>query len=107
MPVVNPGFEADMLERAATACRNASQAPWFSWVAPHLDALAVRLNEGMATHEPGNREASPLAESADKLKVAVCEYLLSVNESDPDHPFIPPTSIDWLGDGIVSAVLNV
>lgn len=43
---------------------------------------------------------------ANALKVAVCEYLLSVNAVDPVHPLIPPTSIDWLGNGIVSAVLD-
>lgn len=47
---------------------------------------------------------------ADRLKVAVCEYLLSVNrdfERDGGRPFIAPTAINWLGDGIVSAVLGV
>lgn len=41
------------------------------------------------------------------LKVAVCEYLLSVNaaQDDPRYPFIPPTAIDWLGVGIVTVVL--
>lgn len=42
-------------------------------------------------------------------KVAVCEYLLQVNrDHDPDnkgYAFIPPTAIDWLGNGIVSAIL--
>ena len=37
------------------------------------------------------------------LKVAVCEYLLEVNR-DMEGPFIPPTAIDWIGDGIVGAV---
>lgn len=37
-------------------------------------------------------------------KVAICEYLLSVNEQTPDHPFIAPTAIDWLGDGMVKAL---
>jgi hypothetical protein len=40
----------------------------------------------------------------DELKVAVCEYLLQVNR-DMDGPFIPPTAIDWLGNGLVDAVL--
>lgn len=52
----------------------------------------------MAEHEE-------ILASPDALKVAVCEYLLSVNERDPEYPFIPPTAINWLGDGIVSAVL--
>jgi hypothetical protein len=47
---------------------------------------------------------------ADALKVAVCEYLLGVNrdfERDGGSPLIAPTAINWLGDGIVSAVLAV
>lgn len=48
-----------------------------------------------------------MSTNPDDLKVAVCEYLLSVNERDPEHPFIPPTAIDWLGNGIVDAVLAV
>jgi hypothetical protein len=38
------------------------------------------------------------------MKVAVAEYLLSVNR-DHDGPFIPPTAIDWLANGIVTAAL--
>jgi hypothetical protein len=38
------------------------------------------------------------------MKIAVCEYLLQVNR-DHDGPFIPPTAIDWLGNGIVDAIL--
>ena len=45
-------------------------------------------------------------EYASALKVAVCEYLLSVNRSH-EGPFIPPTAIDWLGNGIVSAILPI
>lgn len=46
--IVNPGYEADMLRRCATACRNfTGQAlgdkDWFGWVAPHLDQAADRL----------------------------------------------------------------
>jgi hypothetical protein len=36
------------------------------------------------------------------MKVAVCEYLLSLNEEDT---FIPPTAIDWMGNGLVRAIL--
>lgn len=49
--------------------------------------------------------------SPDEMKVAVCEYLLQVNRDDQGPgrerwgPIIPPTAIDWLGDGIVSAIL--
>lgn len=49
-PIVNPGYEADMLTRAANACRNAQKqmtgnTDWFAWVAPHLNAVAIRLRE--------------------------------------------------------------
>jgi hypothetical protein len=37
-----------------------------------------------------------------RMKVAVCEYLLSLNEEDT---FIPPTAIDWMGNGLVRAIL--
>lgn len=43
------------------------------------------------------------------MKVAVCEYLLSVNREMDDgsgRMFIAPTAINWLGDGIVDAVLD-
>lgn len=40
------------------------------------------------------------------MKVAVCEYLLKVNE-DMKGSFIPPTAINWLGDGIVKTILGV
>lgn len=46
--------------------------------------------------------------AANALKVAVCEYLLKVNEDHDTgngHMFIPPTAINWLGDGIVNAIL--
>ena len=42
-------------------------------------------------------------EGRDATKRAVCEYLLSVNRSH-DGAFIPPTAINWLGDGLVDAV---
>lgn len=45
------------------------------------------------------------APEADALKIAVCQYLLRVND-EHEGPFIPPTAIDWLGNGIVSAVLE-
>ncbi len=43
------------------------------------------------------------------MKTAVCEYLLQVNremDNGDGHKFIPPTAIDWLGNGIVSAILT-
>ena len=42
---------------------------------------------------------------SNNLKIAVCEYLLEVNK-DTEVPLIPPTAIDWLGDGIVKAILE-
>lgn len=42
----------------------------------------------------------------DAVKVAVCEYLLERNReyvTGSGHPLIPPTAIDWLGDGITTA----
>ena len=45
-----------------------------------------------------------------EVKVAVCEYLLAVNrdfQKPPGrHPLIPPTAINWLGDGITRAVIE-
>lgn len=46
-----------------------------------------------------------LLADAEAIKVAVCEYLLSLNEGE-ERPFIPPTAIDWLGDGLTRAVLD-
>jgi hypothetical protein len=49
----------------------------------------------------------------DDLKVAVCEAMIAINnEIDPVSrekwgPIIPPTSIDWIGNHIVSAVVAV
>lgn len=40
----------------------------------------------------------------DKMKCAICEYLLNVN-MQAKGGFIPPTAIDWLGNGIVRAIL--
>ena len=48
----NPGYDADMLRRAATACRNyvrqagmpTGEGEWFDWVPKHLDQLADRLD---------------------------------------------------------------
>lgn len=50
---------------------------------------------------------------ANALKVAICECLIDINnEVDPVTrdkwgPIIPPTSIDWIGDALVAAVLAV
>lgn len=40
-------------------------------------------------------------------KVALCEYMLGVNARDEEHPFIPPTAIDWLGNGMVTALAEM
>jgi hypothetical protein len=37
------------------------------------------------------------------MKREVCECLLDVNRTH-QGPFIPPTAIDWLGDGIVARI---
>lgn len=41
---------------------------------------------------------------ADQQKVAVCEALLAINAADQEHPIIPPTAIDWIGNAVVSAL---
>lgn len=44
------------------------------------------------------------------LKVAICEYFLELNSKDRaagSPPMIPPTAIDWLGNGLVAAVVKV
>ena len=64
-----------------------------------MRAKAAEFDE-LAKRAPGR--PSPVADS---MKVAVCEYLLSVNKR-MTGPFIPPTAIDWLGDGIVKAILE-
>lgn len=38
-----------------------------------------------------------------QIKVAVAEYFLTINKADPE-PFIPPTAIDWLANGIVKSI---
>ena len=47
--------------------------------------------------------------TSNDIKTAVCEYLLSLNKDEKgfplEHPFIPPTAINWIGDGLVKAVL--
>ena len=57
-------------------------------------ALAQRLEDALEGKDPLD---------PDRLKVAVCEYLLTI--SLPDG-FIPPTAIDWIGNGIVDAILR-
>lgn len=48
-----------------------------------------------------------------ELKVAICECLIDINnEVDPVTrekwpPIISPTSIDWIGDRLVNAVLAI
>lgn len=50
----NPRHDADMLLRAATACRNITRqdagqsTEWFEWVPTWLEGLAERLNEAPA-----------------------------------------------------------
>lgn len=53
MDLPNPGYDADMLRRAALACRNfqlqvkhgaGNNVDWFDWVPVHLDQLADRLD---------------------------------------------------------------
>lgn len=42
-----------------------------------------------------------------RQKSAVCEALLAINAGDREqgeHPIIPPTAIDWIGDAIVEAL---
>ncbi len=44
----------------------------------------------------------------DVMKVAVCEYLLEVNRgfvAESGRPLVPPTAINWIGDGIVNAIV--
>lgn len=53
MSLPNPGHDADMLRRAATACRNAQRqmqgrTAWFDWVPQHLEQLATRLDSEFA-----------------------------------------------------------
>ena len=49
----------------------------------------------------------------DELKVVICETLIAINdEYDPVSrqrwgPIIPPTSIDWIGDRLVTAIVDV
>jgi len=62
-----------------------------------LRTHAAKLDELAKTAPP--RPQAPL----DAMKVAVCEYLLRINV-EHDGPFIPPTAINWLGDGIVDAI---
>lgn len=45
----------------------------------------------------------------DRMKVAVCDYLLRVNSefvAESGHPLVAPTAINWLGDGIVTAAVE-
>lgn len=50
-----------------------------------------------------DRGAALSDEDRGAIKVAACLYLIDVNER-MGGPFIPPTAIDWLGNGIVDAV---
>lgn len=54
------------------------------------------LKELLADDQP-NRDA---------MKLAVCEYLIDVNRTH-HGAFVPPTAIDWLGDGIVDALVGL
>lgn len=48
--------------------------------------------------------AKVIPTDANRQKVAVCEALLAINADGREHPIIPPTAIDWIGDHIVSAL---
>lgn len=55
-------------------------------------------------------EAAPKrpAHSRSALKVAICEYMLKINEDSEGPPwFIPPVAIDWIGNGIVDEILKL
>ena len=49
-----------------------------------------------------------LAKKADPsaLKVAVCDALDNINDGY-ENPMIPPTAIDWIGDALVGAILDI
>ena len=64
-----------------------------------MRAKAVEFDE-LAKNAPIRPEAEN-----DRMKRVVCEYLLQVNE-EHGGPFIPPTAINWLGDGIVNAIVD-
>ena len=76
------------------------------------EAAAAVLRSHAAEFDKLAKAAPPRPGAvSDALKVAVCEYLLQVNremdEADAGggRKFIPPTAINWLGDGIVRVVL--
>ena len=82
---------------------------------PRAD-LILLLDWWMYPHAWKRAQVAPAAERtkalienaqswSDATKVAVCEYLLQVNK-DMDGAFIPPTAFDWLGNGIVDAILG-
>lgn len=65
---------------------------------------AVVLRKHAAELDELAKKAPPRPQpQGSDMKIAVCEYLLQVNR-DHDGPFIPPTAIDWLGNGIVTAI---
>jgi hypothetical protein len=66
-------------------------------------AIVLREHANKLDALAGTAPPRPTA-AADAMKVAVCEYLLQVNRHFAPGPFIPPTAINWLGDGIVSAI---
>jgi hypothetical protein len=66
--------------------------PW----KPILDDLTNKYTHLYKSHQELQRKLDP-----NLMKIKVCEYLLSLKEDS----FIPPTSIDWLGNGIVRALL--
>jgi len=79
------------------------------WTEPMLDKVARLQAKIDAWADADERASTPKVTplpSASDCKVAVCEYLLAVNADFPDWPpLIPPTAIDWLGDGIVAALI--
>ena len=62
----------------------------YAEVSAGIEQLRQELEAALALLEPND------------MKVRVCEYLLCVNK-EHEGAFIPPTAIDWLGNGIVKA----
>lgn len=74
-------------ELSCATCRD-----WLA-TADLIESQQARIEELEAKQHP------------DVFKVAVCEALLAINAEDPEHPFIPPTAIDWLGNDIVAYLI--
>lgn len=70
-----------------------------------IEAVEAVHGHGGAT-EIVFTEGDPAPLDLQAIKVAVCEYLLSLNEGN-EIPFVPPTAIDWMGNGLTDAVRKV